>query len=163
MAGILRTKEIAMNTKLFHAFILLAVLASACAPSAAAGTVETEASQPVGNEAGEAVLLFDIGMHIEPFGETAQGYKSGKGNYQQPQFFERHVQDILAVAGIVEAHGGRMTIQVQSPFTSVAIESGNTILTDLAARGHEIGAPLPRGRASRKKFHGRGRCRNGVT
>jgi len=32
----------------------------------------------------------------------------------------------------------RMTIQAQSPFTSVAIESGNTLLVDLAARGHEL-------------------------
>jgi hypothetical protein len=31
-----------------------------------------------------------------------------------------------------------MTIQAQSPFTSVAIESGNTILADLASRGHEL-------------------------
>ena len=84
------------------------------------------------------VLLFTIGMHIEPMGETAQGYQHGQSDYHQPQFFQRHVQDILAVTGIVEAHGGRMTIQAQSPFTSVAIESGNTILADLAARGHEI-------------------------
>jgi hypothetical protein len=42
------------------------------------------------------------------------------------------------VTQIVEAHGGRMTIQAQSPFTSVAIESGNSILADLAARGHEL-------------------------
>lgn len=85
-----------------------------------------------------AVFYFTIGMHIEPMGETAQGYKSGKGNYHNPQFFQRHVEDILAVTGIVEAHGGRMTIQAQSPFTTVAIQSGNTILADLAARGHEI-------------------------
>ncbi len=96
---------------------------------------EVEGSQ---NEAGEAVLLFAIGMHIEPLGETAQGYQSGKGDYRQLQFFDHQVQDILAVTQIVETHGGRMTIQVQSPFTSVAIESGNTILADLAARGHEL-------------------------
>lgn len=90
------------------------------------------------SSASTAVLYFTIGMHIEPMGETAQGYSNGKGDYHQPQFFQRHVQDILTVTGIVEAHGGRMTIQAQSPFTSVAIESGNTILADLAARGHEI-------------------------
>lgn len=85
-----------------------------------------------------AVLYFTIGMHIEPMGETAQGYAQGNADYRNPKFFQRHVQDILAVTGIVEAHGGRMTIQAQSPFTSVAIESGNTLLADLAARGHEI-------------------------
>jgi hypothetical protein len=86
----------------------------------------------------KAVLLFTIGMHIEPMGETAQGYNTGNGDYHQPKFFDRHVKDILAVTQIVEAHGGRMTIQAQSPFTTVAIESGNTILADLAGRGHEI-------------------------
>ncbi len=92
-----------------------------------------------GEGTGAAVLYFTIGMHIEPMGETAQGFASGgKGDYHNPQFFERHVQDILSVAQIVEAHGGRMTIQAQSPFTSVAIQSGETILADLAARGHEI-------------------------
>ncbi len=98
------------------------------------------ATQPaVQPEAGKAVLYFTIGMHIEPMGETAQGFASGgKGDYHNPRFFERHVQDILAVTQMVEAHGGRMTIQAQSPFTTVAIESGNTILADLAARGHEI-------------------------
>jgi hypothetical protein len=146
MAGILQTKETAMNTKLVHTITLFAFLVSACAPSVAAQTLETAANQPVENEASAvpaansetAVLLFTIGMHIEPLGETAQGYRGGKGNYHQPQFFEHHVQDILSVTQIVEAHDGRMTIQTQSPFTSVAIESGNTILADLAARGHEI-------------------------
>lgn len=88
---------------------------------------------------GEAVLLFTIGMHIEPLGVTAQGYRSGKGvDYSQPRFFERQVQDIQALAQIVEAHGGRMTIQAQSPFTVEAVESGNRILADLAAAGHEL-------------------------
>ncbi len=77
-------------------------------------------------------------MHTEPLGETAQGYRSGQGDYHNPQLFQRHVEDILAVANIVEAYGGRMTIQAQSPFTVRVIESGNTILKDLTARGHEM-------------------------
>jgi hypothetical protein len=128
-----------MNTKFFYTIVLLSLLAAACAPSVAAQTLETATSQPVQSDAGEAVLLFTIGMHIEPMGETAQGYRGGNGgDYHQPQFFERHVQNILAVAQIVEAHGGRMTIQTQSPFTSAAIESGDSILADLASRGHEL-------------------------
>ncbi len=99
---------------------------------------EAATSQPVENEAGEAVLLFDIGMHIEPMGETAQGFQSGKNDYHNPQFFERQVEDIRFLTQMIEAHGGRMTIQAQSPFTTVALESGNTILADLAARGHEL-------------------------
>ncbi len=94
-------------------------------------TAQSSSSSP-------AVLYFTIGMHIEPMGETAQGYQHGQSDYRTPKFFQRHVQDILTVTGIIEAHGGRMTIQAQSPFTSVAIESGNTLLADLAARGHEI-------------------------
>lgn len=138
--------------KRIFSFLSILVIASlACSmpatetPSAAA--VKPVETQPeVQNEAGEvsprshgdAVLYFTIGMHIEPMGETAQGYKGGKGDYHTPQFFDKQVQDILKVTQIVEAHGGRMTIQAQSPFTTVAIESGNTILADLAANGHEI-------------------------
>jgi len=88
----------------------------------------------------EPILLFGIGMHIEPLGRTAQGYYSGIGgaDYRQGPLFERHVQDILAAAKIVEGHSGRMTVQAQSPFTQVVIERGNTILKGLEARGHEL-------------------------
>ncbi|MBK9007053.1 MAG: hypothetical protein IPM31_08655 [Anaerolineae bacterium] len=132
------------RTSLFFAVLLFASLAcglpaaSATPPSAETPPAEAATSLPVENEAGSAILLFDIGMHIEPMGETAQGFPSGKSDYHKPQFFERHVEDMLTLAQIVEAHGGRMTIQAQSPFTTVAIESGNTILADLAARGHEL-------------------------
>jgi hypothetical protein len=126
--------------------------APATQPSAENQPTEAETSPPVQNEAGEAVLYFTIGMHIEPMGETAQGYGSGKADYHTPQFFDKHVQDILKVTQIVEAHGGRMTIQAQSPFTTVAIESGNTILADLAASGHEIALHFPRRRTPRKEL-----------
>ncbi len=121
---------------------LLALIQAACAlpliPSAETQPIETAVSSPVENEAGEAVLYFTIGMHIEPMGETAQGHGSGKADHHTPQFFDKQVQDILKVTQIVEAHGGRMTVQAQSPFTTVAIETGNTILADLAANGHEV-------------------------
>lgn len=113
----------------------------AAAPTAAVEPVEIQALETasVPSSTGAAVLYFTIGMHIEPMGKTAQGFFSGgKGDYHNPQFFQRQVEDILTVTQMVEAHGGRMTIQAQSPFTSVAIQSGNTILADLAARGHEI-------------------------
>jgi len=140
--------------RLFLFFSILVIASLACSlPAAAQSTpatvpVEPAETQPaeaapqpaVQNDAGKAVLYFSIGMHIEPMGETAQGFRSGagKGDYHTPQFFQRQVQDILTVTQIVEVHGGRMTIQAQSPFTSVAIESGDTILANLAARGHEI-------------------------
>jgi hypothetical protein len=88
----------------------------------------------------QAVLLFDIGMHIEPMGTSAQGYDKGNGgDYSRPEFFSRHVQDIEAVTRIVEKHGGRMTIQAQSPFTTAALSFGSTVLAVAAGRGHEIG------------------------
>jgi len=127
--------------RLYITLTMLVILSLACNLGTAPvqdQPAETAAISPVQNEADKPVLLFTIGMHIEPLGETAQGIQSGQGDYHQPQFFEHHVQDILAVTQIVEAHGGRMTIQAQSPFTTVAIESGNTILADLAARGHEM-------------------------
>ncbi len=128
---------------LFSLACSLSGLPGATQPAEATAPAENQptesAPQPeVQEEAGEAVLLFTIGMHIEPFGETAQGYSNGQPDYHNPQFFQRQVEDILTVTNMVEAHGGRMTIQAQSPFTTVAIESGNTILADLAARGHEI-------------------------
>lgn len=130
--------------------LVLLLVSTACSlpvenPSVTAPIAETPTAETLPLETaalpqpqGKAVLLFTIGMHIEPMGETAQGFKSGNADYHTPQFFQRQVQDILAVTQIVEAHGGRMTIQAQSPFTSVAIESGETLLTDLVARGHEI-------------------------
>ncbi|MBN2547681.1 MAG: hypothetical protein JXB15_00875 [Anaerolineales bacterium] len=102
---------------------------------------------------GEAVLLFGIGMHIEPFGSTPStlavgelpekpkpqaGEERRKGDYNVPQYFERHVQDIQTMADIVEAHGGRMTVQAQTPFTQAAIDNQNGILADLAQAGHEM-------------------------
>ncbi len=89
----------------------------------------------------QPVLLFGIGMHVEPFGQTAQGYAgSGKGesDYNDPVFFAHHVELISTVTDMVAAHNGLMTIQVQSPFTEQMILSGETILKDLASLGFEI-------------------------
>jgi hypothetical protein len=88
---------------------------------------------------GGVVLLFGVGMHIEPLGTTHQGFSSNKGDYAQPAYFKRGIEDIQAVASIVAAHGGRMTIQAQSPFTDAALANKSAILKDLAAAGHEIG------------------------
>ena len=76
-----------MKTNFFYTFVLMALLASACAPSAAAQPLETATPPEVQEEAGAApvtspepaVLLFAIGMHIEPLGETAQDTKAARG------------------------------------------------------------------------------------
>jgi acetyl esterase/lipase len=84
-------------------------------------------------------------MHIEPFGATPSEIVGGgpslnpQPDYNNRGFFQRHIQDINTIVGIVERHGGRMTIQAQTPFTRVAAQDGVTILADLEARGHEIG------------------------
>jgi len=90
-------------------------------------------------DSGSAVLLFGIGMHIEPQGNTHQGIRSGKGDYADPAYFQRGVEEIQAVARIIAAHSGRMTVQAQSPFTDAVLANHSTILADLASVGNEIG------------------------
>ncbi len=135
--------------------VIMLVAAVACSrdDEGAAGDGQTAAGDgqtaiDSGQAAAGGVLLFGIGMHIEPMGAVPSSLvgefaeSSGNrstGDYNNPGFFERHVQDINAVASIVESHQGRLTVQAQTPFTSVAASSGETILADLAARGHEIG------------------------
>lgn len=120
--------------------------ATAAVPTAGAATT---ASATRGTTAGPAgPVLFTIGMHIEPLGQTAQeqarpavpGAAASKdGDYNNKTFFDHATQDIDAVATMVEKHGGRMTIQAQSPFTTASITFGNKLLADLEKRGHEIG------------------------
>lgn len=60
-------------------------------------------------------------------------------DYNRRPNFERHVEDLLNLATTVEAHGGLLTIQAQTAFTTSAIRFGNSILSDFEDRGHEIG------------------------
>ncbi|MBM3853217.1 MAG: hypothetical protein FJ399_08665, partial [Verrucomicrobia bacterium] len=130
-------------------------------------TVRAELTRRVAADAGDAnaPLLLCIGLHIEPLGAAVSklagnplpapklppgpprpGGKlpGGPGgvrpppSYQLRPFFTRHVADIRQLAAIVEQHGGRLTVQAQTPFTSVAAESGETVLRDLERQGHEI-------------------------
>lgn len=120
---------------------LVSTLAPGETPTSPTSEATAALADPTTTPSGPAVLLFTIGMHIEPLGTTHQGFPSGRGgNYAAAdgQFFQKHVQDIQTVTDMIEAHGGRMTVQAQSPFTDAAIAGGNTILGDLAARGHEI-------------------------
>jgi hypothetical protein len=90
-------------------------------------------------------------MHIEPHGAipsqlvglpqkqipaASPGRRSA--DYNQLAFFERSVQDLQTLAQIIEQHSGRMTIQAQTPFTQVAIDNQDPILSSLAQAGHEI-------------------------
>ncbi len=105
-------------------------------------TVKTDAvlkSDSTETETDSPVILFSIGMHVEPFGESIQGFvANNKGDYSDPAFFKLHSVYIRTVAEMVAKHGGLMTIQVQSPFTEEVVLSNSTILKDLAEMGFEI-------------------------
>ena len=117
-------------------------LAFACALAAA--IPPARAAEPVAPQ--QPVVLFTIGMHVEPFGATvsrlvpgASGAPSAqRPTYEDPAFFSRHVQDIRTVVAMVERHGGAMTVQLQSPFSTVLARRGERLLPELAGRGHEI-------------------------
>ncbi len=96
------------------------------------------------------VLLFGIGVHIEPFGAQVSTIALEAGaslrtldprqmDYNQRPDFERHVEDLLNLAAAVEEHAGVLTIQAQTPFTTSCVRFDNTALSDLEDRGHEIG------------------------
>jgi len=95
----------------------------------------------------DAPLLFCIGVHVEPMGATPSKLTGGDVERRQPRpspdynrepFFRRHVADLQALAAITEKHGGKMTVQVQTPFTSVCAKTSERILADFEKRGHEI-------------------------
>lgn len=105
-------------------------------------------SQDQANQA-HPVLLFGIGVHIEPFGAQVSPIALAAGarprtldpnqmDYNRRPDFERHVEDLLNLAATVEAHGGLLTIQAQTAFTMSAIRFGNPILSDFEDSGHEI-------------------------
>lgn len=84
-----------------------------------------------------AVLLFDIGIHVEPFGLSSGRITTGPGTYADEDYFRRHAAYLRSLADVAERHGGRLTIQVQSPFIDYAPHYDN-VIGELAARGHEI-------------------------
>ena len=153
--------------KSFLALVLVVILLTACnLPQAGASLMQNQATEAVAplldemepsvenevavtevepaplvanTETGTPVLLFSIGMHVEPYGESMQGFvANNKGDYNEPAFFKLHSGYINNVAEIVTSHDGVMTIQVQSPFTEVVAQSNSTLLKDLAAMGFEI-------------------------
>lgn len=140
-------------------FVVLALVLTAAlsciqpapsSPPAASPTASPTVTTLPAPSKNEAVLLFGIGVHIEPLGATVSPLvgktepSPGPGgttrpDYHQRLLFDRHVQDIKALAAIVERHGGKLTVQAQTPFTEIAIQSKEPILADLAKKGHELG------------------------
>ena len=136
-----------------YAVFLAAIplLAAACTPGGSLSTPSPTTSSSGGGAPTAATpasqpLLFGIGMHIEPLGSTAQvkSPPAAAGTRNKPDYntrtdFERGVNDINAVAAIVESHNGKLTVQSQSPFSTSAVTFKSTVLSDLADRGHELG------------------------
>jgi len=90
-----------------------------------------------GAQQATGVLLFEIGIHVEPFGLTNGEISTGRGSYAEEAYFRRHAQYLRELAAIAERHGGRLTVQVQSPFIDYAPQYDN-VIGELAANGHEI-------------------------
>jgi acetyl esterase/lipase len=119
---------------------LLAILLafSAIVPFARPSTVKAETG----------VLYLALGVHVEPFGAvpsqivgggrpyTGQGIKPS--DYRDEKFFYQHVTDIKNLAAVMEKHRGRLTVQVQTPFTSMIEQEKSSLLSDLEKKGHEI-------------------------
>lgn len=127
------------------------LFAAACTPGGSLNTPATTTSSssgaaPTTSAPAAQPLLFGIGMHIEPLGPTAQATspsaalgERNKPDYNTRADFERGVNDINAVARIVESHNGKLTVQSQSPFSISAVSFKSTVLSDLEDRGHEVG------------------------
>jgi len=123
-------------------------------PAVGASTLSRVVAADAGSAS--APVLIDIGIHIEPFGANvselagrpprpAGAGRAGRGgpgarqpDFNEPEFFARHAADLRQVAALVEKAGGRLTVQAQTPFTTVAASSGERVLADLEAKGHEI-------------------------
>ncbi|MFA6002017.1 MAG: hypothetical protein WC828_07905 [Thermoleophilia bacterium] len=140
-----------ITASLIFALAAALALTSALACSDDSGDLPADDATPEtsvsgSNDVKPAVLLFAIGMHIEPLGSTpsalagnvARGGNKSGADYNNGQLFNRHVKDIRTLADIIHTHQGMMTVQAQTPFTSIAIKRGDTILADLAAAGNEI-------------------------
>ncbi len=113
------------------------ILSLLLATATAAG-VESPASQA-------PVVLFTVGVHVEPFGAKVSSLVPGGvtppsagPTYENPVLFANHAADLVELARIAERHGGRMTVLVQTPFTTTATSTGNRVLSDLRSRGNEI-------------------------
>ena len=113
----------------------------------ALGRASTETQDSAHGSAPEHQLLFGMGIHIEPYGATVSSLAGGGStrwtsdtrlNYHRGANFENHVADLRLLAGIVERHGGQLTVQAQTPFTTLDADSSTKLLAELERRGHEI-------------------------
>lgn len=85
-----------------------------------------EPLDPAGVPPGTAVVLY-VNAHIE---------KSTP--YANPIVFAQGVAELEAMAAVFQAHGARLTVNVQDPFVDVVQSTNDPILHDLVAAGHEL-------------------------
>jgi len=132
-------------------------------PAPAADTGAGRLQQRLAEDAGspDAPLLFCIGVHIEPLGAAVSiQVPAASGDTPSPQrlprakpvvgsvrtgpsyelegLFLRHLADLQTLAEITERHGGKLTVQAQTPFTRKLVEAKNPLFRDLEQRGHEL-------------------------
>ncbi|MBI9048975.1 MAG: hypothetical protein JEZ00_06140 [Anaerolineaceae bacterium] len=137
-----------MKKRILFLINTLLIFSLACSVSALPWTTEqTPTSLQPTDEPVQPVVLFTIGVHVEPFGvqkselvgeESPAVNTSTQLNYHNRPLYERHAENLSVLAAMVESHAGRMTIQVQSPFTTLSSQWGNSVLAELAANGHEM-------------------------
>jgi len=120
-----------------------AVIPSATVSSPAASSTTASSITPSSNP--KPVLLVGVGMHVEPFGAQVSALVGGQGpkkdasqDFHDPAFFQRQLGDMETVVQIVEDHGGKVTLQAQTPFSQILAEQGSSLFTDLQSRGHQI-------------------------
>jgi len=111
--------------------------------------VQEEFSRQVAPDAGsaEAPILFCVGLHIEPLGATvselvssgkdAAGRKDGQ-DFNDEDFFRIHADSIKSLKTVIQKHGGKLTVQAQTPFTKMVVQTKNHLFSDLADAGHEL-------------------------
>jgi len=120
------------------AFLLMLTVVLACSMPPA---------MPANADSG-GVLLIGLGVHVEPFGAVPSqlvgggpkftGQKGMNLDYNNRVLFQRHVKDLSDLASVMDKHGGKLTVQVQTPFTTVAAQDNNPLLASLESKGHEV-------------------------
>jgi hypothetical protein len=125
----------------------------AIAPAQPQAVTQLQTPAPLAAGDKRAPLLFCIGVHVEPMGATVSTLAGGRNMPSRPRpraapgsgpsyeiegFFQRHVADLKTLADLVERQGGKLSLQVQTPFSRKLVETGNPLLRELEQRGHEI-------------------------
>ncbi len=105
-----------------------------------ADTLSSRPAMLLAEQGAQGTLLVGVGVHVEPFGLLNGQVVTGArgGSYDDEDDFRRHVEFVRSLTRTIEAHGGRATVQVQSPFIDSCTKYGDNVIGEWASRGHEI-------------------------